>query len=148
MGRPQIPIDELRVEKLAALGASVEEIAAELAPIGKKSLNPKTIRRRFGPTLKKGAQIRNLRLRSALIREALKGNAPVLIFACKVLLGMKEPRDDAFAVNVQTTVLSRIQLAEIEAEARPVRETVAGMFEKYRPPATGDGNGQKAIDDK
>src|SRR4029077_8853143 len=106
MGRPQIPIDEHRVEKLAAIGASAEEIAAELAPIGKKSLNVKTIRRRFGQVLKKGARMRDLRLRGALIREALRGTPPALIFACKVLLGMKEPRDDAVTVNVTQNAIS------------------------------------------
>jgi hypothetical protein len=138
MGRPQIPIDEHRVEKLAAIGASAEEIAAELAPIGKKSLNVKTIRRRFGQVLKKGARMRDLRLRSALIREALKGNPPALIFACKVLLGMKEPRDDAVTVNVTQNAISvtdetKRRLSEMHALLR--REALLE--------AQGNGNGEQ-----
>jgi hypothetical protein len=101
MARPKIPIDESKVEKLAAVGASIPEIAAELAPEGKKSLNHKTIERRFGYLLKKGAEKRNLRIRSVLVKEALAGNTPVLIFACKTLLGLKE--HDPVSINVSAT---------------------------------------------
>jgi hypothetical protein len=55
MARPKIPIDEEKVEELASLGCSVEEIASLLTPPGsKRVVDHRTIERRFAPTLKKG----------------------------------------------------------------------------------------------
>lgn len=95
-GRPRIRIEVAKVQRLAALGCSAEEIALQLG------VAPRTIHNRFSSILKVGHNKRDIRLRSALMREAVKGNSAVLIFACKVLLGMREPRDDAVNVQVNT----------------------------------------------
>src|SRR5258705_13852274 len=110
MARPKIPIDEAKVEKLAAVGASVPEIAAELAPEGKKSLNHKTIERRFGYLVKKGTEKRNLRIRSVLVKEALEVDKPVLIFACKSIHDSKKNdpvslKDSAYATGGSLQIL-------------------------------------------
>jgi hypothetical protein len=55
MGRPKIPIDEVKVEELASVGCSAEEIASLLTPPGsKRAVDHRTIERRFAPALKKG----------------------------------------------------------------------------------------------
>lgn len=99
-GRPRIRIEVAKVQRLAALGCSAEEIALQLG------VAPRTIHNRFSSILKVGHNKRDIRLRSALMREAVKGNSAVLIFACKVLLGMREPRDDA--VNVQVNTIAAV----------------------------------------
>jgi hypothetical protein len=39
-------------------------------------------------------------LRSHLVRRAITGDTAVLIFACKTILGLREPRSDEFNVQV------------------------------------------------
>jgi hypothetical protein len=42
-------------------------------------------------------------LRSHLVRRAITGDTAALIFACKTILGLREPRSDEFNVNVSAT---------------------------------------------
>jgi hypothetical protein len=101
MGRPKIPIDEVKVEELASLGCSVEEIASLLTPPGsKRSVDHRTIERRFAPTLKKGRHQLAHMLRSQLVRRAMGGDTAALIFACKTILGLRESRGDENQVNL------------------------------------------------
>jgi hypothetical protein len=39
-------------------------------------------------------------LRSHLVRRAITGDTAALIFACKTILGLREPRSDEFNVHV------------------------------------------------
>ena len=104
MARPKIPIDEGKVEELASLGCSVEEIASLLTPPGsKRAVDHRTIERRFAPTLKKGRHQLAHMLRSQLVRRAMGGDTAALIFACKTILGLREPRGDDFNVHVSAT---------------------------------------------
>jgi hypothetical protein len=117
MGRPKKLISEAQVERLAIFGATIQEMAAELG------VGTTTIKRRFGPIVKKSHERCNLRIRNVLVREALKGEHAPLIFACKVLLGLKEPRDDAVTVNVTQQAISvtdqtKARLAELHAMIR------------------------------
>jgi hypothetical protein len=100
MGRPKKQISEKTVLQMATIGAPVSEIAATL------DCGATTIKRRFGPAIKKGHEKCNFLLRRVLVREALKGEPAPLIFACKTLLGLKEPRDDAVTVNVTQQAIS------------------------------------------
>jgi hypothetical protein len=48
MARPKIPIDEGKVEELASLGCSVEEIASLVTPSdSKRAVDHRTIERRL-----------------------------------------------------------------------------------------------------
>jgi hypothetical protein len=104
MGRPKIPIEEEKVEELASVGCSAEEIASLLTPPGSKRLvDHRTIERRFAPALKKGRCRLARMLRSQLVRRAMAGDTAALIFACKTVLGLREPRGDEFNVHVSAT---------------------------------------------
>lgn len=104
MGRPKIPIEEERVEELASVGCSAEEIASLLTPPSSKRLvDHRTIERRFAPALKKGRCRLARMLRSQLVRRAINGDTAALIFACKTILGLREPRSDEFNVHVSAT---------------------------------------------
>src|SRR5258708_31830630 len=104
MGRPKIPIEEERVEELASVGCSAEEIASLLTPLGsKRSVDHRTIERRFAPALKKGRHNLAHMLRSQLVRRAMSGDTAALIFACKTILGLREPRGDEVNVQVSAT---------------------------------------------
>src|SRR5260221_473527 len=67
-GRPRAEIDFMRVEELASVGLSAEQIAAEL------NVHQRTIERNFAAVLKKGRHKRNSRLQLKLYREAMNGN--------------------------------------------------------------------------
>src|SRR5258708_38518374 len=104
MARPKIPIDEERVEELASVGCSAEEIASLLTPSdSKRPVDHRTIQRRFAPALKKGRSRLARMLRRQLVRRAIAGDTAALIFACKTILGLREPRGDEFNVHVSAT---------------------------------------------
>jgi len=112
MARPKITIDEEQVEQLASLGCSAEEIASLLTPPGsKRSVNHRTIERRFAPTLKKGRHQLAHMLRSQLVRRAMGGDTAALIFACKTILGLRERRGDEVNVQVSATATATTQPA-------------------------------------
>ena len=122
MARPKIPIDEERVEELASVGCSAEEIAFLLTPPGsKRPVDHRTIERRFAPALKKGRSRLARMLRSQLVRRAMAGDTAALIFACKTILGLREPRGDEFSVNVSATAT---------ASAKPASFTITEKAKK------------------
>lgn len=104
MARPKIPIDEGKVEELAGVRCSVEEIASLLTPPGsKRAVDHRTIERRFAPALKKGRHHLAHMLRSELVHRAMDRDTTALIFACKVVLRMQEPIRELIGVNVAAT---------------------------------------------
>src|SRR6266404_7020532 len=112
MGRPRIPIEEEKVEELASVGCSAEEIASLLTPPGSKRLvDHRTIERRFAPALKKGHHQLAHMLRSQLVRRAMGGDTAALIFACKSILGLREPRADEFSVHLSSTATANAKPA-------------------------------------
>jgi hypothetical protein len=113
MARPKLLIDEGKVEELASLGCSVEEIASLLTPPGSKSaVDHRTIERRFAPTLKKGRHQLAHMLRSQLVRRAMGGRyRGADIFACNTILGLREPRGDDFNVHVSATATANAKPA-------------------------------------
>ena len=121
VGRPYVKIDEAKVEALAAIGCSQDEIAAELG------IGETTLKRRCGPILKKGTKKCHVRIRSAIFRHAVKGDPRLLVFLGKAYLGLKE--EPATVVNVSQTAVSitdqtKQRLAELHAMIR--RETAIG----------------------
>ena len=104
MARPKIPINEGKVEELASVGCSVEEIASLVTPLGsKRAIDHRTIERRFAPALKKGRHHLAHMLRRELVRRAMSGDTTALIFACKTILKMQEPLREQISVNVAAT---------------------------------------------
>jgi DNA-binding CsgD family transcriptional regulator len=115
VGRPYVKIDFAKVEALAAIGCSQDEIAAELG------IGETTLKRRCGPILKRGTKKCHVRLRSALYRHAVKGDPRLLVFLGKAYLGLKE--EPSTVVNVATNVLSitdqtKARLAELHQMIR------------------------------
>jgi len=45
-------------------------------------------------------------LRSHLVRRAINGDTAALIFACKTILGLREPRSDEFNVHVSAMAIA------------------------------------------
>jgi len=122
MARPKIPIDEEKVEELASVGCSAEEIASLVTPPGsKRSVDHRTIERRFAPTLKKGRHQLAHMLRSQLVHRAMNGDTAALIFACKTILGLREPRGDEFNVHLSATAT---------ASAKPASFTITEEVKK------------------
>jgi IS30 family transposase len=109
-GRKRIRIDPKRVEQFAVMGCSAAEIAAELG------VAPRTISDRFSSILKNGKKRMELRLRSKLVQEAMKGNTAILIFAGKTLLGLKEPLTEQHAINL--AVVQNNHAKVVTAEVR------------------------------
>jgi hypothetical protein len=122
MGRPKLPIEEEKVEELASVGCSAEEIASLLTPPGsKRPMDHRTIERRFAPTLKKGRHQLAHMLRSQLVRRAMNGDTAALIFACKTILGLRESKGDEFNVHVSVTAT---------ASAKPASFTITEDVKK------------------
>lgn len=102
MARPKKPIDAKKVERLARYGSPASEIGAIL------NVHERTIERRFAPAIKTGHEKLCYLLRSTLVKRAIAGDNACLIFASKCIAGMKEPRDDAVNVQVNTIAANNV----------------------------------------
>lgn len=114
MARPQIPIDPEQVEKLASLGCKNSEIADFFG------CSPETIERRFAPELTKGrAQVR-ISLRRWQLEAARKGNATLLVWLGKQMLGQRDKSEEELEVEKKALAqtLSKEDLAEVIKLAR------------------------------
>jgi hypothetical protein len=97
VARPRKSIDPEIVLRLACIGCTPEEIAAEL------DAGISTIKRRFEPVIKKGHEKSRRMVRSLLFKQAAQGNTAVIIFLSKVWLGMKEQADTVINVSATAT---------------------------------------------
>jgi len=134
MGRPYVEIDFDKVERLSMVGCSAEEIAAELG------VSERTIWRRCGALLARGAKKSHVRLRSALMKYALQGNPALLVFLAKVMLGMREPRDDAVTVNVSQQAIT-LNPAQVKANLAELQKVVLAEAKRLNF-VNGNGNGE------
>jgi hypothetical protein len=88
MSRPPKSIDSTQVAKLAALGATHEEIAHFFG------VDRSTIERRFCTEIESGRAQQKIKLRRLQWRAAEKGNVVMLIWLGKNILGQSdEPKD-------------------------------------------------------
>lgn len=87
MGRPKIEIDEKLVEGMASVGATNTEIAQFVGA------SEATIRARFKDTLARARAGLKVKLRRKQIEMALEGNATMLVWLGKQMLGQKERTD-------------------------------------------------------
>lgn len=84
MARPQKEIDPKRVEALAGIGCTVEEIALIL------DCHDRTIQRRFATHMQKGRANLKMSLRRYQLKAAKNGSAACLIWLGKQLLGQRD----------------------------------------------------------
>jgi hypothetical protein len=98
VGRPRLKIDPKKVERLARYGSPAAEIAAIMG------CSPDTLERYFAEPIKRAHENLKHMLRGKLMRKAQEGDTACLIFATKVICGLKEPREDALNVQVNTVV--------------------------------------------
>jgi hypothetical protein len=102
VGRPKKQIDTRQVQRLACVALSPAQIATIL------DANEKTIERNFGTVIKKSREKLCHQLRYKIYERAMAGDTACLIFAGKVLAGLKEPRDDAVNVQVNTIAANNV----------------------------------------
>jgi hypothetical protein len=102
VGRPKKPIDERAVARLAFMALTVEQIGTIL------QCDHKTIERNFGPTIKRQRDKLCHQLRYKLYQKANDGDTACLIFLGKCLAGLKEPREDAVNVQVNTVAANNV----------------------------------------
>jgi len=131
MARPKLQIDSEDIKNLAAVGCSVEEIAALITPderiIEGKFINHKTVERRFGPALKKGRAMMKGQLRSRLFERAMAGDTAILIFLAKTILGLRESKETPdVSVNVSAAACAAV------ADARSPEKIKAELVELQR----------------
>jgi hypothetical protein len=98
-GRPLAVIDEKRVEDLAAINCSVEEISSVL------SVNPDTIYTRFPEILKKGRNKGCQSIKSKLFEKAMAGDMSALIWISKNQCGYRDkPAEEATMIQFNVYV--------------------------------------------
>ena len=105
MVRPKLELDEEQIYELAAIHCTNKEIASVM----KCSVD--TLDRRYADIIDKGKDQGKIRLRRAQLQCALKGNATMLIFLGKQMLGQKENNLDTLPVEtVQsfTNIMSQL----------------------------------------
>jgi len=85
VGRDNLVIDPLDIQKLAALGCNLKEISDFFGA------KPDTIKRNFADYIQKGQSELNISLRRAMIHNATQNmNATIQIWLSKNMLGMKD----------------------------------------------------------
>ena len=105
-GRPLKDIDPKLVEALAATGAPVTDIAAELG------CHTRTLARRFSHVLDAGYARTKNRLRQKQIAMALGGNATLLVHLGKALLGQNVDRHELTGPDggpIETTDVTEVR---------------------------------------
>jgi len=96
MPRPKVDIDEDQVEEMAAIGCTVAEIA------GIVGCSPRTVERRAAAPVARGRVRLNISLRRRQIEMAMSGNASLLIWLGKQLLGQREKADTTVRGEIVT----------------------------------------------
>jgi hypothetical protein len=109
VGRPLKDISKNDVQKLASFGCNNTEIAEFC------NVSEKTIRIRFSEILTKERIGLKGKLRKAQIDFALKGNATLLIWLGKNMLGQKEPENTQNGLT-ETEIQSLRKIANAEIE--------------------------------
>lgn len=98
MPRPKVDIDEDQVEEMAAIGCTVAEIA------GIVGCSPRTVERRAAAPVARGRVRLNISLRRRQIEMAMSGNASMLIWLGKQLLGQRDKADTTMRDEAVTIV--------------------------------------------
>lgn len=115
MARPQIEIDPKDLEKLAAMGCSMKEMAAFC------ECSVDTLERRFADVIHKGRESGKTSLRRLQWQSAQKGNVTMQIFLGKQLLGQSD-KLTTVDKTPESTGSSEERKARIELIKRMARE--------------------------
>lgn len=83
-GRPRKILDEKFIRHLASKGRTISEIAAFC------NVHPDTVSNNYSHAVKRGEELRNGSLRRKQYQLAMKGNATMLIWLGKQLLGQSD----------------------------------------------------------
>jgi hypothetical protein len=95
-GRPRLDIDPAQVERMAAIGCTVEEIAV-LVGCSKSTLD-----KGFSAPIEKGRMRLNRSLKRKQVQLARQGNVTMLIWLGKQYLGQKEKSESVVREEVIT----------------------------------------------
>jgi hypothetical protein len=109
MARPCKDIDRHQLAKLAALGATIAEMADFF------NVSADTLERRFAGEIAKGRTNLKIKLRRLQIRSAENGSVTMQIFLGKVLLGQKEDGGDSNVPVHQIVIADADELEQIMA---------------------------------
>ena len=83
-GRPRVLVNPQLLRKLAEILCTYEEMAQVL------EVSESTLKRHFGPAIKRGAAVGKCSLRRLLWKSAQSGNVTAQIWLSKNLLGMRD----------------------------------------------------------
>jgi len=111
MARPKKDINGKSVQRLASYGLNNSEIAEYF------EVDESTIRKGFPEFLTKGRLALKTKLRKAQIRVALKGNATMLIWLGKNMLGQSDKTDENKEFGI-TITRSKVSFADLKNEDR------------------------------
>jgi len=114
MARPQKPINEELVEKLARLGCTGEEIGFVVG------VDKSTISRRFATIVAKGGNRLKISIRRMQLKTARKGNVAMQIWLGKQYLGQAEKSE-------QVNLGALYQDPRLNAKAAPPKGKGEGM---------------------
>jgi uncharacterized protein YfbU (UPF0304 family) len=95
IGRPLLQIDPKQVEELAAINCSLKEMAAVL------DCERTTLYRRFATVIEKGREVGKQSLKRKMWEVAMAGNATMLIWLSKNMLGYSDAQPSAIDEKVQ-----------------------------------------------
>jgi hypothetical protein len=109
MARPKANIVAAQVEEMAAIGCTVAEIA------GIVGCSPRTIERRAAAPVARGRARLNISLRRRQVELAMSGNAAMLIWLGKQLLGQRDKADSI--VREETVSIEEIAPRPLERGA-------------------------------
>ena len=102
MARPKKDINEDQVLKLARIGCTYQEMADFF------SCDKSTLRNRFSDLIKEGHSEVKQSIRRAQIEVALKGNASMLIWLGKQVLGQRDqPKEQLEGAGAVTPVIKK-----------------------------------------
>lgn len=87
MARPHKPVDEQKLDLLASLGLTIAEMAAVL------DVSEDTLQRNYGEVMRVGKEKCRASIRRKQFELAMAGNATMLIWLGKQMLGQKERID-------------------------------------------------------
>ena len=88
-GRPKIAIDMVKVEKLASIGCTQQEIASELGV----TVETMAARKGFSAIYKRGMDKGRMSLRHKQFNLAMAGDRTMLVWLGKQLLGQTDKRE-------------------------------------------------------
>jgi hypothetical protein len=113
-GRPKLKIDLDQVEKLAVIGCTLEEIGAVLK-ISKRTLIRRNKESKFREAMERGELSGRASLRRAQRKVALAGNATMLIWLGKNILGQRDNPVDSNSTDRLDEVLRALQTGPDES---------------------------------